>query len=300
MIIELYNQKLYLYFKLYNYINLTIMEILNKIIKKEATVQEKLTYLLPAVISILYLIDVTLFLFLEKGLFRRLIPEFLNISKIIFIFTSIYAAYKNYDYFKKVTATSLLFVIICFFWIYISLYPVTIRSLVGIFVIVITSIQIYLFLNLHLDKKFNISSVGQFSSLSNLNFSKKKFNLNLFKNKFVMGALILFGAFIFYNIFSENNDNYSKNNNPEENLRINAAKAVDAASACYRSLPSHAQKGSTIRSMLDARKWYSDGVKFLNMDQSYRSMAPTYFDNAISYSDVVMQIGRAYGSRSCG
>ena len=284
------------------------MEILNKIIKKEATVQEKLTYLLPAVISILYLIDIIFVLLLGMGLFRRLIPEFLNISKIIFIFTSIYAAYKNYDYFKKVTVTSLLFVIICFFWIYISLYPVTIRSLVGIFVIVITLIQIYLFLNLHLDKKFNISSVGQFSSLSNLNFSnlsnlnfsKKKFNLNLFKNKFVMGALILFGAFIFYNIFSENNDNYSKNNNPEENLRINAAKAVDAASACYRSLPSHAQTGSTVRSMLDARKYYNDGVKFLNMDQTYSSMAPSYFNNAISYSDVVMQIGRAYGSRSCG
>ena len=277
-----------------------MMKILNKIIKKEATVQEKLTYLLPAVISIIYLIDIIFVLLLGMGLFRKLIPEFLNISKIIFIFTSIYAAYKNYDYFKKATATSLLFVIICFFWIYISLYPVTIRSLVGIFVIVITSIQIYLFLNLHLDKKFNILNIDSVSSSFNLDFSKNKFNLNLLKNKFVIGALILFGAFIFYNIFSENSDNYSKNNNPEENLRVKAARAVDAASDCYRSLPSHAQSGSTIRSMLDARKWYSDGVKFLNMDQSYRSMAPTYFDNAISYSNIVMQIGKAYGSRSCG
>lgn len=276
------------------------MKILNKIIKKEATVQEKLTYLLPAVISILYLIDIIFVLLLGKGLFRKLIPEFLNISKIIFIFTSIYAAYKNYDYFKKVTATSLLFVIICFFWIYISLYPVAIRSLVGIFAIVITSIQIYLFLNLHLDKKFNILNIDSVSSSLNLDFSKNKFNLNLFKNKFVIGALILFGAFIFYNIFSENSDNYSKNNNPEENLRVKAARAVDAASACYRSLPSHAQTGSTVRSMLDARKYYNDGVKFLNMDQSYSSMAPTYFDNAISYSNIVMQIGKAYGSRSCG
>ena len=96
-----------------------MMKILNKIIKKEATVQEKLTYLLPAVISIIYLIDIIFVLLLGMGLFRKLIPEFLNISKIIFIFTSIYAAYKNYDYFKKATATSLLFVIICFFWIYI-------------------------------------------------------------------------------------------------------------------------------------------------------------------------------------
>lgn len=274
------------------------MKILDKILKKEATVQEKLAYLLPAVISILYLIDLILVLLLGKGLFRRLIPEFLNISKIIFIFTSIYAAYKNYDYFKKVTATSLLFVIICFFWIYISLYPTAIRSLVGIFVIVITLIQIYLFLNLHLDKKFNILNIDSVSSSFNLDFSKNKFNLNLFKNKFVIGALILFGAFIFYNIFSENNDN--SNFSAEDNLRNKAARAVDAASACYRSLPSHAQSGSTVRSMLDARKWYDDGVKFLNMDQSYRSMAPSYFDNAISYSNIVMQIGKAYGSRSCG
>jgi hypothetical protein len=279
------------------------MKILNKIIKKEATVQEKLTYLLPAVISILYLIDIIFVLLLGMGLFRKLIPEFLNISKIIFIFTSIYAAYKNYDYFKKVTATSLLFVIICFFWIYISLYPLTIRSFGGIFVIVITLIQIYLFLNLHLDKKFNILNIDSVSSSFNLDFSKNKFNLNLFKNKFVIGALILFGAFIIYGINFEDNYHYNKNNsnfNSEGNLRNEAAKAVDAASACYRSLPSHAQKGSTVNSMLDARKYYDDGVKFLNMDQSYRSMATAYFNNAISYSNVVMQIGRAYSSRSCG
>lgn len=270
------------------------MNILNKIIKKEATVQEKLTYLLPAVISILYLIDIIFILLLGTGLFRKLIPQFLNISKIIFIFTSIYAAYKNYDYFKKVTATSLLFAIICFSWIYVSLYPLTIRSFGGIFLIVITLIQIYLFLNLHLNKKFNILNIDSVSS---------SFNLDFFKNKFVIGALILFGVFIFYNIFSENNDNYSKNNSnlsSEENLKNKAAKAVDAASACYRSLPSHAQKGSTVKSMLDAYKYYDDGVKFLNMNQSYKSMATAYFNNAISYSDVVMQIGRAYSSRSCG
>ena len=41
-------------------------------------------------------------------------------------------------------------------------------------------------------------------------------------------------------------------------------------------------------------------MKILNMDQSYRSMATAYFNNAISYSNIVMQIGRAYSSRSCG
>jgi hypothetical protein len=270
------------------------MKILEKIKKKEATAQEKLTYLLPAIVSILYLIDIVFVLVLGIGLFRKLIPEFINLSKIIFIFSSMYAAYKNYEYFKKINVTSLLFVIICFFWIYASLYAVPIRSFSGIFTFLVSLIQIYLFLNLYLDKKFNILNLDAVSS---------SFNLNLFKNKFVIAALILFGVLILYNIFSENNDNYSKNNsnfNAEDNIRNKAARAVDAASACYRSLPSHAQSGSTVRSMLDARKWYDDGVKFLNMDQSYRSMAPSYFDNAISYSNIVMQIGKAYGSRSCG
>jgi hypothetical protein len=277
------------------------MKILNKIIKKEATVQEKLTYLFPAIISILYLIDLILLAALGKVLFRKLIPEFTNISRAIFIFSSIYVAYKNYDYFKKINSASLLFVYFCFFWIYASLYSIALWSF-GYYIFIITLIlQIYLLFNLYLDIKFNIFNIDAVSSSFNLNFSKTKFNLSFFKNKFVIGALILFGVFIFYNIFSENNDNYSKNNsnfNSEGNLRNEAAKAVDAASACYRSLPSHAQSGSTVKSMLDARKYYDDGVKFLNMDQ-YRSMAPNYFNNAISYSNIVMQVGRAYGSRSC-
>jgi len=279
------------------------MKILNKIINKEATVQEKLTYLLPAFISTLYLIDIIFIIVLEKPLFRKLIPEFTNISKIIFLFSSVYAAYKNYDYFKKINATSLLFLYFCFFWIYASLYSIPLWTF-GFYIFVITLVlQIYLFLNLYLDIKFNIFNIDAISSSFNLNFSKTKFNLSFFKNKFVIGALILFGVLILYNVNSENNGNYSKNNsnsNSEGNLRNEAARAVDAASACYRSLPSHAQKGSTVNSMLDARKYYDDGVKFLNMDQSYRSMATAYFNNAISYSNVVMQIGRAYSSRSCG
>ena len=179
------------------------MEILEKIKKKEATAQEKLTYLLPAIVSILYLIDIVFVLVLGIGLFRKLIPEFINLSKIIFIFSSIYAAYKNYEYFKKINVTSLLFVIICFFWIYASLYAVPIRSFSGIFTFLASSIQIYLFLNLYLDKKFNILNLDAVSSSFNLNFSKNKFNLNFFKNKFVIGALILFGVLILYNLFSK-------------------------------------------------------------------------------------------------
>jgi hypothetical protein len=279
------------------------MKILEKIKKKEATAQEKLTYLLPAIVSILYLIDIVFVLVLRIGLFRKLIPEFINLSKIIFIFSSIYAAYKNYEYFKKINVTSLLFVIICFFWIYASLYAVPIRSFSGIFTFLVSSIQIYLFLNLYLDKKFNILNLDAASSSFNLNFSKNKFNLNLFKNKFIIGVLVLFGVLILYNIFSENNDNYSKNNsnfNVEENFRNKAARAVDAASACYRSLPSHAQSGSTVKTMLDARTLYNDGVAYLNMDERNRSTADNLFYNAIMLSNVIMQIGKAYGSRSCG
>ena len=35
-----------------------------------------------------------------------------------------------------------------------------------------------------------------------------------------------------------------------EDLQKEAAKAVDVASACYRSLPSHAQAGSTVKTMI--------------------------------------------------
>jgi hypothetical protein len=179
------------------------MKILNKIIKKEATVQEKLTYLFPAIISILYLIDLILLAALGKVLFRKLIPEFTNISRAIFIFSSIYVAYKNYDYFKKINSASLLFVYFCFFWIYASLYSIALWSF-GYYIFIITLIlQIYLLFNLYLDIKFNIFNIDAVSSSFNLNFSKNKFNLNFFKNKFVIGALILFGVLILYNLFSK-------------------------------------------------------------------------------------------------
>ena len=47
-----------------------------------------------------------------------------------------------------------------------------------------------------------------------------------------------------------------------KDLQKAAAKAVDAASVCYRSLPSHAQN-SAVNSMLDARRYYEDAVKWL-------------------------------------
>jgi hypothetical protein len=84
-----------------------------------------------------------------------------------------------------------------------------------------------------------------------------------------------------------------------KNLQKEAAKAVDVASACYRSLPSHAQSGGTVKTMLDARTSYNDAVKYLNMNENQRSFASAFFNNAIAYSNVILQIGRAYGSKSC-
>lgn len=108
------------------------------------------------------------------------------------------------------------------------------------------------------------------------------------KNLTKYAILILLTFFLSSNLHAQN----------LKDLQKTAAKAVDAASICYMSLPSHAQN-STVKNMLDARKYYSDAVKFLDMNDSYRSMAASYFNNAISYSNIVKQIGSAYGSRSC-
>jgi hypothetical protein len=83
-----------------------------------------------------------------------------------------------------------------------------------------------------------------------------------------------------------------------KDLQKKAAKAVDAASVCYRSLPSDAQS-STVKTYLEALTYYDDAVKYLNMDQNQKYLAISYFEFAINSSQFVMQIGQAYGSRSC-
>lgn len=76
-----------------------------------------------------------------------------------------------------------------------------------------------------------------------------------------------------------------------------AYNAVAKARACYRSLPSHYQKGSTLDSLYKATKYYKDAAKFQNMGRS--DIARAYFNNAKSYADIVVRIGRTVGSRSC-
>lgn len=129
--------------------------------------------------------------------------------------------------------------------------------------------------------------------------------------KFVIGALILFGLLIFFNIFSKNNNNYTVNNsniNPVRTLMSStfisqASRAVVKAYDCYRSLPSQAQSFND-KTMEEARKYYAEGYKYLNLDPNNKfkdeSIAMAYFDKAIAYSNLLMENGRAAGSRSCG
>jgi hypothetical protein len=69
------------------------------------------------------------------------------------------------------------------------------------------------------------------------------------------------------------------------------------AQKCYLSLPSYAQDGA-IDSWLEAKKYWNDAVKETNMGDP-RNLASVFYRNAELYSGVVLQIGSAYGSRSC-
>jgi hypothetical protein len=258
------------------------------ILNKKGTPEEKYFYLLPALLSIFYIINMQILHPIFRNVF---LFHYLKLgSAFIFIFNSIFIIFKNYSTSKKLNFTSFLLILIISFWGY-GLLVGWERGSIKFWTILI--FQTYLFLNLYLDKQFNIFNIGAVSSL---------FNLKFFKNKFIIVGLVLFGLWILYTINSQNNYNYSKSNsnfNAEGNLRNEAANAVNMAATCYRSLPSHAQSGA-VNSMLDARKYFNDAVAYSNMDERYRSMSRPFFNNAISYSNVVMQIGRAYGSKSCG
>jgi hypothetical protein len=81
-----------------------------------------------------------------------------------------------------------------------------------------------------------------------------------------------------------------------KDLEKKAANALRAASSCYLSLPSQAQSGAS-KTMLEAQTFYNDAVKYSNMSE--RHLAGAFFDNAITYSGIVIQIGSAYGSKTC-
>ena len=76
-----------------------------------------------------------------------------------------------------------------------------------------------------------------------------------------------------------------------------ASSAVQKARTCYLSLPSN-YRSAVSKSYFDASNYLSDGRKYLNMKGQER-LALAFFRNAKVYADLVLQVGRNMGSRSC-
>ena len=76
-----------------------------------------------------------------------------------------------------------------------------------------------------------------------------------------------------------------------------ASLAVQKARTCYLSLPSN-YRSTVSKSYFDASNYLSDGRKYLNMKGQER-LALAFFRNAKVYADLVLQVGRNMGSRSC-
>ena len=155
---------------------------IKSILNKKSSLQEKYLYLFSALISILYLFYQFYFsLFLIWG------NSYLYHASIsIFIFNSILILFKNYSISKKLELTSFPLFLIIFFWS----YDLLIGFDYGIKYSIILIFQIYLFLNLYLDKKFNILSIIAVSSNNS-----DAFNINKIVNKFKSSTL---GEKIFY------------------------------------------------------------------------------------------------------
>ena len=76
-----------------------------------------------------------------------------------------------------------------------------------------------------------------------------------------------------------------------------ATLAVQKARTCYLSLPSN-YRSAVSKSYYDASNYLTDGRKYLNMNGQER-LAFAFFRNAKVYADLVLQVGRNMGSRSC-
>lgn len=96
------------------------------------------------------------------------------------------------------------------------------------------------------------------------------------------------------------NKRWSNNNipmNADQRLVVQAEKMYRRASLCYRSLPSDF-KSSARDSYYDASKYLRDGKKYLTLNNQ-KYIGQSYLKNSISYSDIVLKTGRAFGSNSC-
>jgi hypothetical protein len=102
--------------------------------------------------------------------------------------------------------------------------------------------------------------------------------------------------------YRSNRSNSSQLNNnmfmsADQRLISEAEKMYRRASACYRSLPSDL-KTSARDSYYDASKYLRDGKKYLTLNNQ-KYIGQSYLKNSISYSDIVLKTGRAFGSNSC-
>ena len=186
-------------------------------------------------------------------------------------------------------------------------------SILGLFLLIISFLtykykskinNLYLkFINLIQEFKNNIPKKNKLTA----NYMKLKKSLIVAEttppNPFAIVGMILFGALILYGIYSEINYDFNRGHK----LRDKANDAVDAATVCYRSLPSDKQSGSIAAAMLAARtsyneglNWYNNGIKLPAPNENNRSMSLSFFNNAIFHAKTVMTIGRTLGSKSCG
>lgn len=143
------------------------MNFINSLFEKKASAADKTLYLLPAIVSFLYFVDIILFLFIGKILFSKLIPYFKEITKIIFIFFTIFIFRKYYNYYKKINSVSISFVYIILFWIYITLYPAFFGWRYPIFTFIIEAtllFQSYLYSRLYLDNNFDFVKISNYLS----------------------------------------------------------------------------------------------------------------------------------------
>jgi uncharacterized membrane protein YhaH (DUF805 family) len=157
------------------------MIFINSLFKKKSTPVEKALYLLPAIVSFAYFVDIILFLLIGKMLFRTLIPLFPTIAKLIFIFCPIFIFQKYYSYYNKINSVCISLIYIILFWIYITLFNLNFgwRQIFSTFVIEITLLfQSYLFSKLYLENKFDFVKISNYIS-KNFNIfvsSSKKIN----------------------------------------------------------------------------------------------------------------------------
>jgi hypothetical protein len=191
------------------------------ILNKKSSPEEKYFYLLPALLSIFYIVNMQILHPIFRNVF---LFHYLKLgSAFIFIFNSIFILFKNYSTSKKLNLISFLLFLIISFWGYGLLIGWE-RGSIKFWTMLI--FQTYLFLNLYLDRQFNILNIDkQFNNL-NIGAISGLFNFNFFKNKKVVLISILIILFISY--FSSSNNTIDKINVFKEKNELEVCKDVYA------------------------------------------------------------------------